>query len=133
MKVTLDEKIIQTITIFQNLTGSSVVDCIEDEDLYFVVAQGQYGLAIGKNGRKIKNAERLFKKTIKIFEYSPDVKEFIKNMIPDSQVIEINDNNVFVRVKQFDRARIIGKGGKNIKVIGNFLERLFEINSLKVK
>ena len=133
MKVKLDEKTLQTITVFQNLTGSSIVDCIDNEELYFVVAQGQYGLAIGKNGLRIKNAERLFKKTIKIFEYSPELKEFIKNMIPDAQEINIEEKNVFVRVKQFDRARIIGKGGKNIKIIGNFLERLFDIDSLKVK
>lgn len=133
MKVTLDEKTIQTITLFQNMTGSSVIDCIDNEELYFVVAQGNYGLAIGKNGTKIKHAEKMFKKPIKIYEYAPDLKEFIKNMIPGCQEITVEDNNVFVKVKQFDRARIIGKSGKNIKIIGNFLERLFDIASLKVK
>ena len=65
MKVTLDSKTIQSINIFQNMTHSSIIDCItEADELYFVVAQGQYGLTIGKNGNKIRNAERVFKKSI---------------------------------------------------------------------
>ncbi len=133
MKVTLDSKTIQSINIFQNLTGSSVIDCLEDEELYFIIAKGEYGLAVGKNGAKIRNAERLFKKTIKIFEYSSELEEFIKNMIPESQEIEIGNNNVVVRIRPNDKARVIGKGGKKVKVAGRFLERLFEINNLRVK
>jgi len=129
MKITLDSKTIQSINLFQNMTHSSVVDCIADDDeLYFVVGQGQYGLTIGKNGSKIRNAERVFKKSIKIFEYSPNVKIFIKNLIPECQEIEeeTTENKIlYIRVKQRDRAKVIGKSGKNIKVANIILERLF--------
>ena len=68
MKVTLDAQTIQSMNFFQNMTGSSVVDCITEGDgLYFVVAKGQYGLSVGKHGAKIKKAESLFKKSIKVF------------------------------------------------------------------
>ena len=134
MKVMLDSKTIQSINIFQNMTHSSVVDFIsEDDDLYVVVAEGQYGLAIGKNGNKIKNAERVFKKNIKIFEYSPDLKSFIRNLIPECQEIIEDTDIIYVRVKQKDRARVIGKSGQNVKIISRFLERLFDIEELKVK
>ena len=63
MKVTLDSDTIQAMNFFQNFTGSSVVDCItEGEEIYFVVGHGQYGLSVGRQGAKIKNAEKLFKK-----------------------------------------------------------------------
>lgn len=134
MKVTLDSGTIQAMSFFQNMTGSSVVDCITDGDeIYFVVAHGQYGLSVGRQGAKIKGAERLFKKNIKIFEYSSDLKEFVKNLIPETQEAEIKDKTIVVKIRQSDRAKVIGKGGRNIKIINKFLKRLFDIDSLKVK
>ena len=135
MKVTLDAQTIQIVNLFQNLTGSSVVDCIPEEDeIYFVVANGQYGLAVGKNGSRIRLAEKMFKKTIKIFEYSPDLDEFIKNVTGSNDIrkAEKNEKLLIIDVRQADRAKVIGKNGKNLKVINRFLERLFNIN-LKVR
>lgn len=134
MKVTLNTRDIQSISLFHNLTGSSVVDYVEDEGmLFFVVAEGQYGLAVGRNGIKIKNAERVFKKTIKVFEYSPDMKKFVSNLMPEAQEIEIAEKAVQVKIKQADKAKVIGKRGRNIKVLTKLLQRLFDIEELKVK
>lgn len=134
MKVKLNEQTIKSINLFQNITGSSVVDCIHEKDeIYFVVASGQYGISVGKHGSKIKNAERLFKKNIYVFEYSPDLEHFIKNLIPESQEIEIDSTGIKVKVRNSDKPKVIGKAGKNIKIINRFLERLFDVDSLKVK
>ncbi len=134
MKVTLDMNTIQTISIFQNITGSNAVDCMDSEDvLYFVVQKGQYGLAVGKGGVKIKIVEKKMRKTVKIFEYSEDLETFIKNLIPEAQEIIFNGKKIFVKVRTADRAKIIGKAGKNIKIINVFLKRLFDVEELKVK
>lgn len=134
MKVTLDSKSIQHMNLFNSLTNSSVIDFIDDEgDLYFVVGEGQYGLAVGKNGVKIKKAERIFKKSIKVFEYSPDLEKFISNLVPEAQDIEIHDKEIIVKIKPADRPRVIGRGGKNVRVMKLFLERLFDIENFKVK
>ena len=134
MKITLDQNSIQSINIFQTLTGSSVVDAItEGDEVYFVVAQGQYGSTVGKNGSKIKNAERVFKKSIKVFEYSENLEEFIRNIIPGVQEYSTRDKTVMVRIKPADKAKVIGRGGKNIKIINRFLQRLFDVEELKVK
>ena len=134
MKVTLDQNAIQSISLFQNLTGSSVVDAIsEGDEIYFVIAQGQYGSTVGKNGSKIKNAERVFKKNIKVFEYSETLEEFIKNIIPSVQEFSIKEKIVMVKIKPTDKAKVIGKGGKNVKIINKFLQRLFDMEELKVK
>ncbi len=134
MKVTLDQDVIQIMNLFQSLTGSSVVDCVnEDDEIYFVVAEGKYGLTVGKGGSKIKNAERVFKKTINVIEYAPTLEGFIKNLIPDIQDIEIKEKKVFVKIKPTDRARVIGKGGKNIRIINKFLQRLFDIEEFRIK
>lgn len=134
MKVQLDTGMIKTIDLFQNLTGSHVLDCMNDSsEIYFVVAENQYGLAVGKNGSKIRNAERVFKKSIRIFEFSSDLEKFIRNMIPEAQEIIIKDNEIQVRVKSSDRAKVIGRGGSKIRIINHFLKRLHEVENLKVK
>ncbi|MCX6815653.1 MAG: NusA-like transcription termination signal-binding factor [Candidatus Aenigmarchaeota archaeon] len=134
MKLTLDQNTLQSMNLFQSLTGAPVVDCItEDDEIYFVIGEGKYGLTVGKNGAKIKHAERVFKKNIKVFEYAPTLEEFVKKVIPDVQEIKINGSIVYVKVKPSERARTIGKAGKNIKIINKFLQRLFSIEELKVK
>lgn len=137
MKVVLNTENIQLINVFQNLTGSHVLDCVSNEEIYFVVSKGQYGLAVGKKGMKIKNAERVLKKRIKVFEYSDNLEDFIKNLVPEARQIKVNnkDNAKTVEIKIMNphRARVIGKGGKNIKVIKHFLERLYDVNDVKIR
>ena len=134
MKLMLDQKAIESIDIFQTITGSSVVDCLLEEDcIYFIVKEGQYGLTVGKGGIKIKNAERVFKKTIKVFEYAPTSEEFLKKILPDVQDIANRDNMILIKVSPKDRSRIIGKAGKNIKILNKILQRLFDVQELKVK
>jgi N utilization substance protein A len=134
MKVILDQNSIEAINLFQNLTGATVIDHITEEgEIYFVVAEGQYGLAVGKGGSKIKNAEHIFKKTIKVLEYSEDLEKFVKNIVPEAQEIAINNKQIMLKVKPQDRARVIGKSGKNIKILNKFLQRLFDIEEMKLK
>ncbi len=134
MKVTLDQNTIQMINLFQSLTGSSVIDAINDGDeIYFVIAQGQYGATVGKGGIKIKNAERVFKKYIKVFEYSENMEEFLRNILPGIQEISSQDKTVTVKIKPNDKAKAIGRGGKNVRILTKFLQRLFDKEELKVK
>ena len=134
LKVLLDQNSIETINLFQNLTRATVIDSISEEgELYFVIAEGQYGLAVGKGGAKIKNAEKVFKKSIKVLEYSEDLEKFVRNVIPEAQEITRHEKQIFVKIKPQDRPRVIGKNGKNIKIINKFLQRLFDIEELKLK
>ncbi len=133
MNVQFDMATIKLIGLFQEVTGAHVKDTLEtDAEVYFVVAEGEYGLAIGKGGAKIKSTERAIKKPIKIFEYSPDLETFVRNMIPEAQHISIMDGDVRVKIGASDRARVIGKGGARAKSIGKFLERLHDVKSFKV-
>lgn len=134
MKIKLDQETIQSMNLFQNLTGSSVVDCLQDgDDLYFIVAEGQYGLSVGKGGMKIKNAERIFKKNIRVFEYFEDLQKFIKSAMPEAQEIIVGENDVMIKVKPSDKPKAIGKSGKNIKILGKIVARLFDKETVKIK
>ncbi|MCH7877156.1 MAG: KH domain-containing protein, partial [Thaumarchaeota archaeon] len=51
IKLTTDQ--MRMISLFQNVTGATARDCIEDEKqdrIIFVVNSGKMGLAIGKGG-----------------------------------------------------------------------------------
>jgi N utilization substance protein A len=134
MKRQFSTEAIKTIGLFQQLTRANVVDFIEgNQELWFVVGEGQYGLAVGKKGANIARAQRLFKKTIHVIEYSPDLQKFIRSAIPVAQEIIIRDGKVLVRIRSTDRGCVIGRGGERIKIIEKFLHRLHEVKEFKVR
>lgn len=139
MTVTFNTESIRLITLFENLTGTAVKDCVIDSannTVYFVIEEGKIAIAIGKNGGSVKNAERLIKKNIKIFEFSPDLSCFIKNLIPQATEIKIKNGekiSVEVRVEKKDRAIVIGREGKNLKLYKELLERNHGVNELIIR
>ncbi|HKZ45349.1 MAG TPA: NusA-like transcription termination signal-binding factor [archaeon] len=138
MTVKFDTETIRLINFFENFTGVSVKDCLVNCDcIYFIVEEGKVGIAIGKNGSSVKHIERLIKKSIKLFEFSKDLKVFIKKLIPQVNDIKIKDDNgkVFVEIKveKKDKALVIGRDGRNIKVFKELLQRTHNVNDLIVR
>ena len=127
-----DTDIIRVINAFENITGTEVRDCVCSETVYFLVSPGKMAIAIGKNGHNIKIAEKMLKKPIKIFEWSENCEQFIKNMIPTAQKIDLNGEKATVSIGKENRGIIIGKKGSNIKVIREFLTRNSNIKDLKI-
>jgi len=134
MVIKLETKHIRSVAIFEQLTGVNAIDCLIDEDtVYFVVEKEKIGMAIGRNGVVLKVIKNTLGKNVKIYGYSKDLKEFIKNMIPSVKNIEANGSSVTVYVPRVMIPSVIGKNGKNIKIIKEFLKRHFNINNLRIK
>ncbi|MFH1421001.1 MAG: NusA-like transcription termination signal-binding factor [Candidatus Aenigmatarchaeota archaeon] len=133
MKLKLSMQDLEKMNLFSKLTRCNVVDFLENDELFFIVDKGQYGLAVGKNGATIKHVEDVFKKPIRLFESSDDLKEFAQNMIPEAENIRVHDKTVIFEVKTKDRAKVIGRGGRNIDIVKKFLQRRFGIEDAKVK
>jgi N utilization substance protein A len=140
MEVKFDTEAIRLVTLFENLTGAPVKDCIVDNSantIYFVIGEGKVGMAIGKNGSRIKNVENLVGKNIKIFEFSRDLTTFIKNIIPQVTSIKTRTENertiVEINVEKKDKALIIGRDGKNLKIYKEILQRSHGIGDLIVR
>ena len=139
MGLTFNTESIRLITLFENLTGTLVKDCVIDDMnniVYFVIEEGKIGIAIGKNGGSVRNAEHLIKKTIKIFEFSGDLNCFIKNLIPQASEVKIKNENgvmVEVRVDKKDKAVVIGREGRNLKVFKELLGRNHGVNGLVIR
>ena len=138
MSVSFDTETIRLITLFENVTGAPVKDCIVDENtVYLVIDEGKVGIAIGKNGNSVKHAENLIGKTIKLFEYAPDAEKFVKNIIPQANEVKIEKSEgkliVEIRVDKKDRALVIGRDSKNLKLFKEILHRNHNIDDVIVR
>lgn len=119
------------MTIFENLTGAKVKDCVVSENsAYIVVEKGMLGIAIGKNGSSVRRVEKALNKTIKLFEFSDDLKTFVKNLIPNSNSVNVRETGgrktVEVRVSNAEKPIVIGREGKNLKILKELVKRSHE-------
>jgi N utilization substance protein A len=140
MQVTLDTETIRLITLFENLTGAGVRDCLVDNAasvVYFVIEEGEVGKAIGNNGSIVKKTENLIKKNIKLFEFSNDVERFVRNLIPQTNLVKLKNENgrnvMDIWVNKRDKAVVIGRDGKNLKIFKELLQRNHDVSKVMVR
>jgi N utilization substance protein A len=134
MIVKLSTDSIRTIATFEKITKVTPKDCIITENcIYFLVDPTKIGLAIGKNGFVIKELRRVFGKPIKIFGYSSNPEELVRNLISNLKSFDISNGTITVTVQPQDRMSVIGRNGSNIKVIRQILERHCHIKEFKLR
>lgn len=134
MKKEFDKEAIQAMDLFEDVTNVDVVDCVQDdESIYFLVEPGKAGAAIGKEGKKIEKVGGMLNKRVKVFEYGDDEKEFVKNMIIESNKIEIQEDTAFVSVDRSDRGKVIGSDGNNINKVRTLIRRNSDLEDIKLK
>lgn len=139
-EITFTEETIQYVSLFQDLTRTTVVDCLDTPDrLIFVVKHGDIARAIGKGGEHVQTLRRRMKKDIHVVEYSEDPKEFVANVFRSYDVkkvdIETRDNGVVhatVAVDPGKKGRAIGREGKNLRVFRDLIARHHAIQSVSV-
>src|SRR3989338_6716091 len=86
----LDINTIGSINIFENITGSEVKDCIENNGkLIFIVEESQLGKALGKKGSNLQRAKNIMKKDIQVIVFSTDVLKFVSYlMFPTTAILK---------------------------------------------
>ena len=130
------------ISLFQNVTGASARDCVEDEKqnrVIFVVNEGKMGLAIGKGGSHIKNLQNIIKKNVELVEYSDDAITFLKNMLNSKLVTDVKLNKrldgttqAIVLVDPKKKGIVVGREGRNAEKARLLARRYFEITSVLI-
>ncbi|UCC91766.1 MAG: NusA-like transcription termination signal-binding factor [Candidatus Aenigmatarchaeota archaeon] len=134
MTIKLTTEHVRVVGVFERLTRVHARDCLINEDtVYFLIEPGKTGMVIGKNGSKIKNVCKAFGKRVKIFEYADTPEKLTRNLIQNINSIEIHDGVVTVYIPASDKSTVIGKNGRNIKMIREFLNRHFNIKNLRLK
>ena len=140
IKITTDQ--MRLMSLFQNVTGATARDCVEDEKqdrVIFVVNAGKMGLAIGKGGSHIKTLQNIIKRNIELVEYSDDPKVFLKNMLNSKLVTEVKINKradgtlqAIVLVDPRKKGIVVGREGRNAEKARLLAKRYFEISSVLI-
>ncbi|MGQ0376340.1 MAG: NusA-like transcription termination signal-binding factor [Nitrososphaerota archaeon] len=140
IKLTTDQ--MRLMSLFQNVTGATARDCVEDEKqdrVIFVVNSGKMGLAIGKGGSHIRTLQNIVKKNIEIVEYSEDPAEFLKNILNSKLISEVKLNKradgsmqAIVLVDPKKKGIVVGREGRNAEKARLLAKRYFEITNVQI-
>lgn len=136
-KIKYDFELIKYIPFFENITQTKARDLIETKDkvLLFIVEPGQIGKAVGKHGSNVLRMEKLTNRKIKIVEFNPDIRQFVKNLVYPAHVLEVTEEEGAVIVHGKDsmaKSLIIGRENKNLKETEEIIKRYFDVNKIKV-
>ena len=124
-------------TIMERITRARVKDCFKEDDIiYFIVASGELGKAVGKGGSSIRKVQEELGKKIKVIEFRNNLAAFVKNVIFPLKVEEIIEEEGIVKIKERSKktkSLLIGRDGKNLKLINRAVKRFFNVNEVIVE
>ncbi len=130
-RLKLDQDALGLAILLERRAGVEVRDCFKDQEtVYFIVAPGQIGKALGKGGRTIKNVQQEIGKKVKVIEYHELVEAFLKNIIYPLTVQEIIREEKVVFLKDADKktkSLLIGRDGRNLQLINRAVKRFFDV------
>jgi N utilization substance protein A len=111
---------------FEEKTGVNARDCFSiEDDIVFVVNEGEAGKAVGKNGLKVRPLRNIFEKNVSVVEFSQDVDRFIKNLFYPGNITKIKqgDGSIKVWIEQKDKPAVFSNGARKVKVASVISER----------
>ncbi|QUC64183.1 NusA-like transcription termination signal-binding factor [Nitrosopumilus sp. K4] len=140
IKLTTDQ--MRMMSLFQNVTGATARDCVEDEKqnrVIFVVNTGKMGLAIGKGGAHIKSLQNIVKKNVELVEFDEDPAKFLTNLLNSKLISEVKINNradgskqAIVMVDPRKKGIVVGREGRNAEKARMLAKRYFDITSVLI-
>jgi len=130
------------LSMFQGMTGATARDCVVDDKqnrVIFVVAQGQMGLAIGKDGSAVKKIERVLRRPVEMVEWADDVEGLVRNTLGAKYVQEVRvgdrldgTKGIVVVVDYRKKGAVLGIGGKNAEKVRLLVRRYFAISNVQI-
>jgi N utilization substance protein A len=130
------------ISILQDLTGAMVYRALEDDNdnrIIYLVDRNDVGKAIGRDGRNVKMLSKMLNKNIEIVEYADDIDNMVRNLLPGVTVlkVEVTERDglktVYVKVKDDEKGKAIGRDGRNVKRARLVLNRLFNVDRVVIR
>ena len=140
IKLTTDQ--MRMMSLFQNVTGATARDCVDDEKqnrVIFVVNTGKMGLAIGKGGTHIKSLQNIIKRNIELVEFEEDPAKFLASLLNSKLVSEVRISTRLDGTKQAvvivdprKKGIVVGRDGRNAEKARLLAKRYFDITSVLI-
>ncbi len=140
IKLSTDQ--MRMMALFQNVTGATARDCVEDEKqdrVIFVVNTGKMGLAIGKGGVHIKSLQNIVKRNVELVEFDEDPAKFLSNLLNSKLISEVKINTrpdgtkqAIVMVDPRKKGIVVGREGRNAEKARLLAKRYFDISSVLI-
>jgi len=140
IKLSTDQ--MRMMSLFQNVTGATARDCVEDEKqdrVIFVVNSGKMGLAIGKGGVHIKSLQNIVKRNVELVEFDEDPAKFLSNLLNSKLVSEVKiserpdgTKQAIVMVDPRKKGIVVGREGRNAEKARMLAKRYFNITSVMI-
>jgi len=130
------------ISLLQDLTGAMVYRALEDDNdnrIIYLVDKNDVGKAIGRDGRNVKMLSKMLNKNIEIVEYANNIDNMVRNLLPGVTVlkVEVTERDglktVYVKVKDDEKGKAIGRDGRNVKRARLVLNRLFNVDRVVIR
>ncbi len=134
----LDTQVLRDIVQFEKLSRCRVVDSSFDgETLYLVVRTKNIYDVIGPRGEGIRKLSDQVGHKLKLFVDTKNPERFASNLFQKKakriEIFEEDGKKVLkALIDAADRSFVYGKKGSNIKIIGEFLKRKFDIDDVRV-
>ncbi|MCL4337079.1 MAG: NusA-like transcription termination signal-binding factor [Candidatus Thermoplasmatota archaeon] len=139
-EVTIDNKIMGYIALFEKIGRVELRECLENEDMVlFIVGERKLAELFKRNPNIITSLKEKVNKHILVAEFSRDLLTYVRNVFFRFKVKEIYINwkegqtDILVAVEQGEIGKAIGKEGRNIKLFREAISRSFNIKSLNIK
>jgi transcription termination/antitermination protein NusA len=137
VRIKLDQETFGLSSIIERQTKARVKDVFkEDDTIYVIVASGEIGKVIGKGGITIKKLQERFGKKIRAIEFAGSVEKFVANVIAPIKVEEIVIEGEEVHIKDSQKktkSLLIGRDGKNLKLINRAVKRFYNVEVKVIK
>jgi len=130
------------ISLLQDLTGAMVYRALEDDNdnrIIYLVDKNDVGKAIGRDGRNVKMLSKMLNKNIEIVEYANEIDNMVRNLLTGVTVlkVEVTERDglktVYVKVKDDEKGKAIGKDGRNVRRARLVLNRLFNVDRVVIR
>lgn len=139
-EVTIDNRIMGYIALFEKIGRVELKECLENEDMVlFIVGERRLAELFKRNPNIITSLKDKINKHILVAEFSRDLLNYVRNVFFRFKVKEIyltwreGQIDILVAVEQSEVGKAIGKEGRNIKLFREAISRSFNIKSLNIK
>ena len=138
----IDLEELRYISLLQDLTGAMVYRALHDEEgnrIIYLVDKNDVGKAIGKDGRNVKMLSKLIGKNVEVVEYSDTLEGLVRNLMNGATVLRVDVverdgvKAVYVKVRDDEKGKAIGKDGRNVKRARLVLNKLYNVDKVVIK